>query len=212
MSKVKIEGNASGTGTLTIAAPNTNTDRTLTLPDGAGEILTDATGLTSSSSLNAANLTGTLPAIDGSNLTGIGGTTPAFEAYRSGSTQTGISLTTTTQVQFNSETYDSDSCYDTSTYRFTPNVAGKYYLFAHAQFGNFCTNKQAHVSIRKNGAAVVNTSQLSGGYSDDMAPSTSVIVDANGTTDYFDVTVYHRCTSSMYLQTTNTRFGGFKIG
>ena len=38
MSKVKIEGNASGSGTLTISAPNTNTDRTLTLPDGAGEI------------------------------------------------------------------------------------------------------------------------------------------------------------------------------
>jgi hypothetical protein len=67
MSKVKIEGNASGTGTLTIAAPNTNTDRTLTLPDGAGEILTDA------SSLPAANLTGTLPAIDGSNLTNLPG-------------------------------------------------------------------------------------------------------------------------------------------
>jgi hypothetical protein len=43
MSKVKIEGNASGTGTLTIAAPNTNTDRTLTLPDGAGEILVNGT-------------------------------------------------------------------------------------------------------------------------------------------------------------------------
>ena len=81
MSKVKIEGNASGTGTLTISAPNTNTDRTLTLPDGAGELLTDATGLTSSSALNATNLTsGTipdarfpsaLPAIDGSALTGI---------------------------------------------------------------------------------------------------------------------------------------------
>jgi len=39
MSKVKIQGNASGTGTLTISAPNTNTDRSLTLPDGAGEIL-----------------------------------------------------------------------------------------------------------------------------------------------------------------------------
>ena len=51
MSKVKIEGNASGTGTLTISAPNTNTDRSLTLPDGAGEILL-ANG-------------------DGSNLTGI---------------------------------------------------------------------------------------------------------------------------------------------
>jgi len=43
MSKVKIEGNASGTGTLTISAPNTNTDRTLTLPDGAGEIITSST-------------------------------------------------------------------------------------------------------------------------------------------------------------------------
>jgi len=33
MSLVKVQGNISGTGTLTIAAPNTNTDRTLTLPD-----------------------------------------------------------------------------------------------------------------------------------------------------------------------------------
>jgi len=67
MSKVKIEGNASGTGTLTISAPNTNTDRSLTLPDGAGEILTDA------STLSSSNLSGALPAIDGSALTGIGG-------------------------------------------------------------------------------------------------------------------------------------------
>jgi hypothetical protein len=40
MSYVKIEGNASGTGTFTIAAPNSNTDRTLTLPDEAGTVLT----------------------------------------------------------------------------------------------------------------------------------------------------------------------------
>jgi hypothetical protein len=42
MSYVKIEGNASGTGTFTIAAPNSNTDRTLTLPDEAGTVLTSA--------------------------------------------------------------------------------------------------------------------------------------------------------------------------
>ena len=36
MSLVAISGNASGTGTLTIAAPNTNSNRTLTLPDGTG--------------------------------------------------------------------------------------------------------------------------------------------------------------------------------
>ena len=39
MSKVKIKGNASGTGVLTIEAPNTNTDRTITLPDGTGELI-----------------------------------------------------------------------------------------------------------------------------------------------------------------------------
>jgi hypothetical protein len=42
MSKVKIEGNASGTGTFTIAAPNSSTDRTLTLPDEAGTVVTTA--------------------------------------------------------------------------------------------------------------------------------------------------------------------------
>jgi len=34
MSKVKIQGHASGTGVLTVTAPNTSTDRTITLPDG----------------------------------------------------------------------------------------------------------------------------------------------------------------------------------
>lgn len=38
MSKIALQGNALGTGTFTIAAPNSNTDRTLTLPDAAGII------------------------------------------------------------------------------------------------------------------------------------------------------------------------------
>jgi hypothetical protein len=69
MSKVKIEGNASGTGTLTIAAPNTNTDRTLTLPDGAGEIvLADGSGDVA--------LTGDITAVDATLSGGVylGGT------------------------------------------------------------------------------------------------------------------------------------------
>jgi len=51
MAKVKIQGHASGTGVLTITAPNTSTDRTITLPDATGTLL---------------NSNG-----DGSNLTGI---------------------------------------------------------------------------------------------------------------------------------------------
>jgi len=38
MSKVAIQGNANGTGVFTIASPNSNTDRTLTLPDEAGTV------------------------------------------------------------------------------------------------------------------------------------------------------------------------------
>ena len=43
MSKVVIQGNASGTGNFTIAAPNSDTNRTLTLPDQAGEVLVNGT-------------------------------------------------------------------------------------------------------------------------------------------------------------------------
>jgi hypothetical protein len=42
MSNIAIQGAATGTGVFTLASPATNTDRTLTLPDEAGTILTNA--------------------------------------------------------------------------------------------------------------------------------------------------------------------------
>ena len=55
MSKIALEGNASGTGTLSIVAPSTSTDRTLTLPDASGTVLTSASDIDTqvASSLNA---------------------------------------------------------------------------------------------------------------------------------------------------------------
>ena len=38
MSKIALTPNASGSGTFTIASPNSDTDRSLTLPDGAGTL------------------------------------------------------------------------------------------------------------------------------------------------------------------------------
>jgi hypothetical protein len=43
MSSVIIQGNASGTGSVTVESPNTNSDYTLTLPAETGTILTNAT-------------------------------------------------------------------------------------------------------------------------------------------------------------------------
>lgn len=45
MSKVAIQGAATGTGVFTLASPATNTNRTLVLPDEAGTVLTSASNL-----------------------------------------------------------------------------------------------------------------------------------------------------------------------
>jgi hypothetical protein len=75
MSKIALTPNASGTGVFTISSPATNTDRTLTLPDEAGTVLTSA------SSLASANLTGAVT-VSGSNV-GIGTSSPtaALDTY-----------------------------------------------------------------------------------------------------------------------------------
>ena len=44
MANVKIQGNASGSGVLTITAPNTDSTRTITLPDSTGTLLDTTNG------------------------------------------------------------------------------------------------------------------------------------------------------------------------
>ena len=66
MSKVKIQGNASGTGVVTLTAPNTNTDRTITLPDGDISL---GVGIDD-------NATSTAITIDASENVGVGQTSP----------------------------------------------------------------------------------------------------------------------------------------
>lgn len=84
MSKIALSPHASGTGVFTIQSPNSNTDRTLVLPDEAGTVLTSA------SSLAAANLTGALPALDGSALTNLSAGPEMFwHRGNPGSTSTG---------------------------------------------------------------------------------------------------------------------------
>lgn len=72
MSSVALSGNAGGTGVLTLAAPNTNTNRTLTLPDSDGTLLNTA------SSLAAASLTGDVAAARISTALNASGTAPVY--------------------------------------------------------------------------------------------------------------------------------------
>ena len=64
MSKISLQPNASGTGTFTLAAPNSNTNRTLTLPDVSGTVATEENlpaGYTDSDALDLFNATGSAP-------------------------------------------------------------------------------------------------------------------------------------------------------
>lgn len=82
--------------------------------------------------------------------------TPAFEAYLS-SDQT-ISNNVTTKIQYNTEIYDTDSCYDNSSnYRFTPNVAGKYYVYSRSYVtANASSNYLTTNHLYKNGSQVTD--------------------------------------------------------
>jgi hypothetical protein len=116
MSKITLAPNAAGTGTLTIAAPNTSTDYTLTLPTATTTLVgTDATQTLTNKTIGGSQLTGTvagslltgtvassllsgaLPAIDGSALIGVSSMTLLGTlATTSGSSQTLSSLDLTT--------------------------------------------------------------------------------------------------------------------
>jgi len=85
--------------------------------------------------------------------------TPAFEAYLSASQS--ISDNTLTKVQFNTEVFDTNNTYDNSTnYRFTPGVAGKYFVYAMAQcYATYDANDISQIKIYKNGSANVGTTE-----------------------------------------------------
>lgn len=111
MSKVALSGNASGSGTLTIAAPNTSTDRTINLPDSNGTILTTATA-------------------------GVPVNGPAFSAYPS--SDQSVTLNTATKILFGAEDFDTNSNFASS--RFTPTVAGYYQISGGVQVASALTN------------------------------------------------------------------------
>ena len=65
----------------------------------------------------------------GATQSGFGGVnTPYFEAYLPDN-QTGVSQSTHTLINLSVENHDSGGMFDNSTYRFTPTVAGKYFVY-----------------------------------------------------------------------------------
>ena len=174
MSKIALSGNASGTGTFTIASPGTSTDRTLTLPDNSGTVLTTATP-------------------------GVPVNGPAFSATGS----TSVASSTLTKLTPNTEQFDTNSNYDNVTnYRFTPTIAGYYQL----SYGmRITTAATAYIILYKNGVDLgYATSQSNGATITNF--TSSVLVYANGSTDYFELYCAHFSGTTQSM--TNIYFTG----
>jgi len=125
----------------------------------------------------------TVPSVTGTAM--VSGNMPAFSAYASA----GASITggVASKIAINTEEFDTASCYNTSTYRFTPNVAG-YYFVTGAVRAPSITGEFATI-IFKNGATTGRQAAGSGTQSV-IIPVCSCIVSMNGSTDYLELYAY----------------------
>jgi hypothetical protein len=118
--------------------------------------------------------------------TGVAGNGPAFSAYM-GTNQT-VTTNTETKLQVNTKEFDTATCYSTTNYRFTPNVAGYYQINGQAYFfssGGF--NGNTYLTIYKNGSRFKDGGLLSGGGAVIYFPVVSALIYLNGTTDYVEL-------------------------
>lgn len=161
---MSLKLNSSGGGSVTLQEPTTASNQTLTLPDATGTILTTATA-------------------------GVPVNGPAFFAYANSAQN--MSNGTVTKVTLNAESFDTNSCFDSTTnYRFTPTVAGYYFVQGSTTMGGSnWSNAFNNGIIYKNGSAVLesaSTQPTNGNYT---SASVCGLVYMNGSTDYLEM--YH---------------------
>ena len=145
---------------------------------------------------------------------------PAFEAILSSSAS--ITHDTQTKVQCNTEVFDTDGCYDNSTnYRFTPTVAGKYLVYSKVRIDTSTANCEIVVTyIYKNGSSYTY-SLVDFDSNDGEGASTinSSIIDMNGSSDYIELYAYGKTAAGSGTLTVEgassnypTLFGAYRIG
>jgi hypothetical protein len=131
---------------------------------------------------------------------------PAFQATRL--IQQSVTSGVLTKVLFNTEAFDTNNCYDATLARFTPNVAG--YYFINAAINAFDNSGGAafalQICIYKNGNPYV-CSRTS--YADNSASTISVsnIVPVNGTTDFIEI--YAQLNNVTLIEAFDNSFYGW---
>ena len=128
---------------------------------------------------------------------GVTGTGPAFAATRPN--HQNVTAGVWTKVVFDSEIFDTNSCYDNATnYRFTPTVAGYYQINLELLFASSGSSGAHGVSIRKNGSVVVDAYRYAGGVATGASTGTTAIAYCNGSTDYIEAYALYTGTSPQF--------------
>jgi hypothetical protein len=130
-----------------------------------------------------------------------------FSVHKNGTAQTVVAYTPTL-VTWSTEEFDINSNF--STNRFTPTTAGKYCISANVTNTLATAGSLSLIAIYKNGVShkVGYAQAASAGY---VGTNVSAIVDANGSTDYFEIYISHSGTN-LHGDSDKTYFTGFYIG
>jgi len=167
-------------GQTTIQATDATT-QTITLPANSGTVLTS---LSTQSQFPA-------------NIAGNG---PAFSYYTSGSGQS-VSAATYSKITLSTSSFDTTGGMFASS-RFTPTVAG-YYQLSWAVGGN--VNTETISCLYKNGGLWHYGSDAPNSY----ISTGSALVNANGSTDYFELYIYTVLANTVYQTINRTYFTGY---
>ena len=135
---------------------------------------------------------------------------PYFMARLSGD-QT-ITDNTETGVAFASEDYDSGSCFNTTNYRFTPNVAGYYYIASRLTISGTSPN-EGSCQIRIDGNKDNGANWYTVSANSTATYYASFVRYANGSSTYFDVLAYQNVGSGTptVKSTTQCNFFGWRV-
>ena len=116
------------------------------------------------------------------------GNGPAFSAYATANTT--ISSATFTKVSFNTEVFDTNNNFDSTTnYRFTPTVAGYYQLNAAIYVYSSAPSSRS-IRLYKNGSAYQMGSLFVTTPPAEIGLTYSGLVYFNGSTDYAEIYVF----------------------
>ena len=154
---------------------------------------------------------GTITLSSGMNTAVAAGTnnTPAFLVRLTGNQS--VANNTYTILTFNRKALDTDSDYDSTNYRFVPQVQG-YYKIGVRITSQGIGNGQS-LNIVKNGSTTVTEYQVDAAASTTNSQINEALVFMNGSSDYVDARVYQSSGSSKdyYGADYNCQFYGFRV-